>query len=64
MSRQKLQLLVAMCQEIPDRLNVRSCSTRAVSCLNFKKVPELYSFLGPMQDVVDVVHKGLGQVRL
>lgn len=49
MSRQKLQLLVAVCQEIPDRLNVRCCSTRAVSCLNFKKVPELCGFLGLMQ---------------
>lgn len=49
MSRQKLQLLVAVCWEISDRLNVRCCSTCAVSCLNFKKVPELCGFLGPKQ---------------
>lgn len=47
MSRQKLQLLVATCQEIPDRLNVRSCSTCAASCLNFQQVPEFYGSWGP-----------------
>lgn len=40
---------MATCQDIPDRLNVWCCSTCAVSCLNFRKVPELYSLLGPMQ---------------
>lgn len=49
MSKQKQQLLVAMCREIPDRLNVRCCSTCAVSSLNFRKVPELHGLLGPMQ---------------
>lgn len=49
MSRQKLQLLMATFQEIPDRLNVRCCSMCALSCLNFEKVPELYGFVGPMQ---------------
>lgn len=49
MSREKLQLLVATCREIPDRLNVRCHSMCAASCLNFKKVPELYGFLGPIQ---------------
>lgn len=49
MSKQKQQLLVATCREIPDGLNVRCCGTCAVSCLNFRKVPELYGLLGPMQ---------------
>lgn len=44
----KLQLLVAVCWEISDRLNMWCCSTCAMSCLNFKKVPDLYGFLRPM----------------
>lgn len=62
MSRQKLQLLVAMCREIPDRLNVQMLQHVCSELLKFQE--GAWALWLPGAHAVNVVYKGLVQMRL